>query len=139
MRKKKSWGPSNPLWRYLHSKRSRSSSTRKRKAKRKTYGGESMARRRRSRRSSYRRSNSGGGILGLFLPAAAGAVAASMNSKLPQMVPMQEIAVGGLGGYLLRRNMKGIIAGVAGAFIAPKILGGLGSGAQTQSSVVVYG
>lgn len=121
MVKKKSWGPSNPLWRYLHNKkkkRSSNSSPVKRTRKKLVT---SMARyRHKSRR------HKSGGLMSMIKPLAIGAIAGKfVNPMLPQVVPMQNLAVGAGASYLIGgKNMKSMALGALGAFGINYLLGG---------------
>lgn len=111
-RRKKAWGPSNPLWRYLHRKgrRASRSTTAPRRARRRLH---TMARRR------YRR-RSGGFGSNRLLKAALFGVGASM--LLPKFVPVDSKLAGALGGFY-----GGGIVGAGIGYFVPSLLGGMTS------------
>lgn len=106
-RKKRAWNNTNPLYRYLHSKKKTVS--KRAKVKRKFTGASSMARKKRySRRASRggfavgKRLFPVGGALGLALMGAG--IATVQEKFLPQVIPYQSevagYAVGGIPGAI---------------------------------------
>lgn len=116
-RRKKAWGPSNPLWRYLNRKKSSSS--------RKKARGGSMARRSGRRRSGGR---GGMGMGGIVKPILYGAIAGYANKYVPQVAPYQALMLGAGAGYMAKKNIVGIGTGAAGAYLANMLSGSSSSG-----------
>jgi len=121
--KKRAWNNTNPLYRYLQSKKAKA------KPKRNKKGGSNMAKR---RRRSHRASRSMGGLGlnrgimgGLYKPtgmidkALVGIGSATVaKTILPTVIPFQDEAIGfvtggvvGAGAVLLAKNLPSIIGG----------------------------
>jgi hypothetical protein len=131
-RKKKAWNNTNPLYRYLHSRKSKSP---RKKAKR-VSGVKHMARRKHAKKTH----SFGGGkaknmiMHGLYQPKGIvggvllGLGAASLSRKLPQVLPMQD---------LIAAAVVGGIPAVAAVWGVNTLLGaGIPAGATGGSSQV---
>lgn len=127
-RKKRVWNMSNPLYRYLHKKKTKTVRTRtvKRKVKRRAVR---MARRhRKSGRKSFN-----GGMGGLAKSALIGIGSAHLAAFVPVNVPYKEEAAGAIGAYLIGgKNVKSAAIG-AGAVFLTKMLAGQTSGTSGSS------
>jgi hypothetical protein len=128
-RKKRAWNNTNPLFRYLQSKKNK---TRKVKVKRKkSSGGFKMAKKRYHKKGSS--VMSGGKLMngffkpkGLIANALIGMAAAELSDSVaPQVVPYQNLAVAGVVGGL---------PGVAGAFIYNNVIQKKGGGSNTYAT-----
>lgn len=120
MARKKAWGPSNPLWRYLHGRKKHS---RPRARARTVTRVKTMARYRYRRRGRSR----GGFGLGRVLSVKNLALTAAGAFLLPRFVNVDP-KLGAAAGGFMGAGPIGAIAGYLGAPLLSGILGGSSSG-----------
>lgn len=113
----------NPLYRYLHGKKTKSKpkiKTRRLKIKRRVF---QMARRRSNRRHA-KRGGAMGGINSLARSALIGVGTAHFAGYIPVNVPFKEELAGAAGAYLIGgKNIKSAAVGAAAVFAAKMLSG----------------
>lgn len=104
----------NGMWRFVSSK---NNSKRKNSKRKKVVN---MSKKRTSSKSG------GNGLMSLLIPAIGGAISGVTVPALVPQIPVVNTSLGSgaLGGFLLKRNFKGALAGAVGAFASTAFLGG---------------
>jgi len=114
-RKKRAWNMTNPLYRYLHGRKTTKTARRRR-------AGGIMA-----RRKGYRRGR-GGGLMGMLKPFIAGGIVSWFAPSIPVVngLPYRSQISGAAGGLIVKRSAIGALAGVAGGTAADYLKGTMG-------------
>lgn len=107
----------NGMWRFVSSK---SNNSKRKKVV-------NMSKKKKSDKSGGNGCKSGGnGLMSLLIPAIGGAISGVTVPALVPQIPVVNTSLGSgaLGGFLLKRNFKGALAGAVGAFASTAFLGG---------------
>lgn len=127
MAKKRAWGPSNPLYRWIQTHGRKAGKTGARR-------GGTMARRKAHRSRSGGRS---GGMMSLLKPLALGALGGYASDHFaPQVVPYQNALAGAGTAYAFgTRSPVGLLVAAGGAYGARMLTGGAASGSNTGGMI----
>lgn len=139
MRKKRAWGPSNPLYRYLHRRERGTDSAFKRTARKLRRAGGSV----RHRRKSGSRGFASGGLITSAIAGAAAAYFArhsGVNVVSGQLAPAQGAATGAIASKVVGKSMLGgIVGGVLGDMLATGSIGTKASASSGTGGITFYG